>query len=172
MSLDGLQRKLWKKQHFSWKFQLHMVLCDEKLKNALIFPSLYIWSIIRFALQSASFRDVPYFRFFYWLECFVKVGQLPTRVIACIPPCSHKVWMGSDENCWRGSVLKTCRIGNLATCIERPQTKLKESGIKTNLHIYICTVGPRWQMFVSFTPRSAVSITITPPPHTHTHTHR
>ncbi len=59
----------------------------------------------------------------------------------------------SDENCWRSSLSKIIESENFAKCTEWPQTKLKESGIKSSLHV--CTVVPRVPNFRPF--RSTIS---------------
>ena len=51
----------------------------------------------------------------------------------------------SDENCERSRALKNCKIRNLLKCTEWPQTKLKQSGIKSTLDIMHCsTPSPKF----------------------------
>ncbi len=53
-----------------------------------------------------------------------------------------------DENWERSRVFKNCKIGNFVKCTKWPQTKFKESGIKSTFHM--STIKPQVPNFHQF----------------------
>ena len=109
-------------------------------------------SIIPFALQSTVFEifhtlgfpidsNVKISKCYKFCKTWPIAKKSNSLHFSHSKQCSNKVWVGSDENCWGGSVLKIVKSDILQSALNGPQTKLKELGIKSTLHT--CTVELR-----------------------------